>query len=141
MESHGVLPSRGLVFQLVCRFHRYWAYSSKSTVQPKMETCFQERACSVCFLLQGGRDDWASQVCLLTGFLCHTAKAEFQRNKSQYTKIMLADILLTKSNSMSSSRIKVGEEAGGNLYLHESTGAGGGSRGDQQGHNLPVILC
>ena len=40
-----------------------------------------------------------------------------------------------------SSRIKVGEEAGGNLYLHESTGAGGGSRGDQQGHNLPVILC
>ena len=101
MESHGVLPSRGLVFQLVCRFHRYWAYSSKSTVQPKMESCFQERACSVCFLLQGGRDDWASQVCLLTGFLCHTAKAEFQRNKSQYTKIMLADILLTKSNSMS----------------------------------------
>ena len=32
-----------------------------------------------------------------------------------------------------SSRIKVGEEAGGNLYLHESAGAGGGSRGDQQG--------
>ena len=41
----------GLVFQLVCRFRRYWAYSSKSTVQPKMESCFQDGACSVCFLL------------------------------------------------------------------------------------------
>ena len=41
------LPFRGLVFQLVCRFHRYWAYSSKSTVQPKRESCFQDRACSV----------------------------------------------------------------------------------------------
>ena len=41
----------GLVFQLVRRFHRYWAYSSKSTVQPKMESCFQDGACSVCFLL------------------------------------------------------------------------------------------
>ena len=40
----------GLIFQLVCRFHRYWAYSSKSTVQPKMESCFQDGACSVCFL-------------------------------------------------------------------------------------------
>ena len=47
MESPGALPSRGLVFQLVCRFHRYWAYSSKSTVWPKMESCFQDRACSV----------------------------------------------------------------------------------------------
>ena len=47
MESPGALPSRGLVFQLVCRFHRYWAYCSKSTVQPKMESCFQDRACSV----------------------------------------------------------------------------------------------
>lgn len=28
----------GLVFQLVCRFHRDWAYSSKSAVQPKMES-------------------------------------------------------------------------------------------------------
>ena len=51
MESPGALPSRVLVFQLVCRFHRYWAYSSKSTVQPKMESCFQGGACSVCFLL------------------------------------------------------------------------------------------
>ena len=41
----------GLVFQLVCRFHKYWAYSSKSTVQPKMESCFRDGACSVCFLL------------------------------------------------------------------------------------------
>ena len=31
--------------------HRYWAYSSKSTVQPKMESCFQDGACSVCFFL------------------------------------------------------------------------------------------
>ena len=52
MESPGALPSRGLVFQLVCPFHRYWAFSSKSMVQPKMESCFQDRACSVCFLLQ-----------------------------------------------------------------------------------------
>ena len=49
--SPGALPSGGLVFQLVCRFHRYRAYSSKSTVQPKMESCFQDGACSVCFLL------------------------------------------------------------------------------------------
>ena len=47
MESPGALPSRGLVFKLVCRFHQYWAYSSKSTVWPKMESCFQDRACSV----------------------------------------------------------------------------------------------
>ena len=40
------LSSGGLVFQLVCRFHRYWAYSSKSTVQLKMESRFQDRACS-----------------------------------------------------------------------------------------------
>ena len=40
----------GLVFQLNCRFHRYWAYSSKSTVRPKMESCFQDGACSLCFL-------------------------------------------------------------------------------------------
>ena len=47
--SPGSLPSggRGLVFQLVYRFHRYWAYSSKSTVWPKMESCYQDRACSV----------------------------------------------------------------------------------------------
>ena len=50
--SPGALPSRGLVFQLVCRVHRYWAYSSKSTVRPKTESCFQDGACSVCFLLQ-----------------------------------------------------------------------------------------
>ena len=49
--SPGALPSRGLVFQLVCRFHRYCEYSSKSTVRPKMESCFQDDACSVCFLL------------------------------------------------------------------------------------------
>ena len=41
-----------LVFQLLCCFRRYWAYSSKSTVWPKMEPCFQDGACSVCFLLQ-----------------------------------------------------------------------------------------
>ena len=51
--SPEALPSRGLVFQLVCHFHRYWAYSSKSTVQSKMESCYQVRACCVCFLLQG----------------------------------------------------------------------------------------
>ena len=42
----------GLVFQFVCCFHRYWAYSSKSTVWPKMESCFQDRACFVYFLFQ-----------------------------------------------------------------------------------------
>ena len=42
----------GLVFQSVRSFHRYWAYSSKSTVQPKTESGFQDRACSVCFFLQ-----------------------------------------------------------------------------------------
>ena len=51
MESPGALPSAwvgwGLVFQLIYRFHRYWAYSSKSAVWPKMESCFQDRACSV----------------------------------------------------------------------------------------------
>ena len=47
MESSGALLSRGLVFQLVCHFHRYWAYNSKSTVRPKMESCFQDGACSV----------------------------------------------------------------------------------------------
>ena len=40
-----------LVFKLVCRFHRYWAYSSVSTVWPKMKSCFQDGACSVCFRL------------------------------------------------------------------------------------------
>ena len=30
-----------------CLFHRYWAYSSKSTVRPRMESCFQDRACFV----------------------------------------------------------------------------------------------
>ena len=43
--STGALPSRGLVFPLVCCFHRYWAYSSKSTVQSKIESCFQDKAC------------------------------------------------------------------------------------------------
>ena len=60
MESLGTSPGAlplgavggGLVFQLVCHFHKYWAYSSKSTVRPKMEACFQDGACSVCFLLQ-----------------------------------------------------------------------------------------
>ena len=41
----------GLVFQLVFRFHKYWAHSSKSTVRPKMESCFQDGACSVHFPL------------------------------------------------------------------------------------------
>ena len=49
--SPGALSSGGLVFQLVCRFHRYWAYSSKFSVWPKIESCFQDGACSVCFLL------------------------------------------------------------------------------------------
>ena len=55
--SPGALPlfwgggGRGLVSQLVSHFHRFWAYSSESTVQPKMESCFQDGACSVCFLL------------------------------------------------------------------------------------------
>ena len=49
--SPGALSSTGLVFQLVSCFHRYWAYGSKSTVRPKMESCFQDGACSVCFLL------------------------------------------------------------------------------------------
>ena len=49
IESPGALPARGLVFQLVCHFHRYWAYSSKSTVQPKMESRPQENL--FCFLL------------------------------------------------------------------------------------------
>jgi len=53
-RSPGALPSGGLVFQLVCRFHRYWAYSSKSTFWPKMESCFQDRACSVYFFLHYG---------------------------------------------------------------------------------------
>ena len=51
-ESRGSFI-RGSGFPLVCRFHRYWAYSSKSTVQPNMESCFQGGACSVCFLLHG----------------------------------------------------------------------------------------
>ena len=57
-ESLGTSPGLfhvgggGLVFQLICRFCRYWTYSSKSTVRPKMESCFQDGACSVCFLLQ-----------------------------------------------------------------------------------------
>ena len=49
--SPGAFPSGCLVFQSVCHFHRYWAYNSKSTVWPKMESCFQDGACSVCFLL------------------------------------------------------------------------------------------
>ena len=36
----------------MCGFHRYWAWSSKSRVRPEMESCSQDRACSVCFLLQ-----------------------------------------------------------------------------------------
>ena len=46
--SPGAIHSGGgcLVFQLVCHFHRFWAYSSKATVQPKMESCFQDGACS-----------------------------------------------------------------------------------------------
>ena len=45
--SPGALPSWFLVFQLVCHFRRYWAYSSQSTVWPRMESCFQDGACSV----------------------------------------------------------------------------------------------
>ena len=47
----GLFHPGGLVFQLVCHVHRYWASSSKPTVRPKMESCFQDGACSVCFLL------------------------------------------------------------------------------------------
>ena len=46
-EPWGSSIQGGLVFQLVCHFHRYWAYSSKSTVWPKMESCFQDEASSV----------------------------------------------------------------------------------------------
>ena len=62
MESPGALPSRVLVFQLVCHFHRYQAYSSKSTVRPKMESCFQDRACSVSSFRTNNtyRKDWLS---------------------------------------------------------------------------------
>ena len=49
--SPGALPSGGLVFQLVCRFRRYWAYSSKSTVRPEKESCFQDGACPVHLLV------------------------------------------------------------------------------------------
>ena len=49
--NHGALPSRDLVFQLVCRFHRYGGQNSMSTVLPKKESCFQDGACSVGFLL------------------------------------------------------------------------------------------
>ena len=45
--SPGALPSRDLVSQLVCCLHRYQAYNSNSTVWPKMESCFQDGACSV----------------------------------------------------------------------------------------------
>ena len=47
MESPGALPPGGLILLLVCPFHRYWAFSSKSTVWPKMVSCFQDRACPV----------------------------------------------------------------------------------------------
>ena len=50
--SPGAFPWQGwgggcLVFQLTCHIHRYWAYSSKSTVWPKVESCFQDGTCSV----------------------------------------------------------------------------------------------
>ena len=50
--SPGALPWRGgrSGFPVGISFSWYWAYSSKSTVWPKMETCFQDGACSVCFL-------------------------------------------------------------------------------------------
>ena len=58
-----------MVFQLVCCFHRYWTYSSKSTLWPQMESCFQDRACSVCFLLHQCRrhkrltfDPWVGKI-------------------------------------------------------------------------------
>ena len=51
MQALGLFHQGGLVFQFVCCLHRYWAYSSKSTVWPKMESCFQNGTCSVCFLL------------------------------------------------------------------------------------------
>ena len=47
MESPQGSSFRDPGFPVVCHFQRYWADSSKSTVQPKMESCFQDRACSV----------------------------------------------------------------------------------------------
>ena len=47
MESPQGSSFREPGFPVVCHFQRYWADSSKSTVQPKMESCFQDRACSV----------------------------------------------------------------------------------------------
>ena len=41
MESPGARPSWGLVFQMVCRFHRCWAFSSKSTVRPRWSPAFK----------------------------------------------------------------------------------------------------
>ena len=49
---YGVAKSWTRLSDFTFTFHRYWAYSSKSTVRPKMESCFQDGACSVCFLLQ-----------------------------------------------------------------------------------------
>ena len=43
---------QGPGFLVGMSFHRYWAYSSKSTVPPELESCFQDGACSVCFFLQ-----------------------------------------------------------------------------------------
>ena len=52
----------GLVFQLVSLFYRYWASSSKSTVWPKMESYFQDGACSVCFLLHSVRGIFPARI-------------------------------------------------------------------------------
>ena len=73
MESPGALPSRGLVSQLVCRFHRYWAYSSKSTVRPKME--------SVLFLL-------------------HSYSTKESKEKTQNWKISLLCLPTSYTNSL-----------------------------------------
>ena len=47
-KSWGSFTRGDLVFQFACHFHRYRAHRSKSTVWPKMESCFQDGTCSVC---------------------------------------------------------------------------------------------
>ena len=72
--SPGALPSRGLVFQLMCCFHRYWAYSSKSTVRPEMVSCFQDGGSSVSFFTS--TRDWICISCIARWTLNHWATRE-----------------------------------------------------------------
>ena len=94
MESTGALPSRGLVFQLVCSFQRYWAYSSKSTVRPKTESCFQDRDCSVSsfnsFFLTAIRI-WNWYICLFSFFFFfffeYVPSPEYKLFECRYTPL------------------------------------------------------